>query len=93
MITEIIFAPMFGKTKNLPFSIEISNEETFRTAIIKAIHFVALDDPDLLKKTFDVSTNSADIMLLPSEFNKKTKIIQRKYGSAFCLKLGSLLRV
>ena len=96
MITKIVFAPVFGKTMDLPFSIEISDEETFRNAISKAIHILAQKqkNPDLLKKSFDVSTNSADIMLLPSEFNKEIKQIQKKFGtSAFCLKLGSLFRV
>lgn len=96
MITNIFFNPVFGKSMAVPFSIEISDEKPFRNAISKAIHILAQEDPDsnLLKKTYDISTNSADLMLLPGEFNKKIKQIQKKFGtSAFCLKLGSLFRV
>ena len=95
MITEIFFNPTFGKSMAVPFSIEISDEEPFRNAISRAIYILAEENSDsnLLKKTFDVSTNSADLMLLPGEFNKKVKQILKKFGtSAYCLKLGSLFR-
>lgn len=80
----------------VPFSVEISDTDTFRKAISKAIHILAQENPDsdLLKKSYDISTNSADLMLLPGEFNKEIKQIQKKFGtSAFCLRLGSLFKV
>ena len=95
MITQIFFNPVFGKSMTVPFSIEISDEKAFRNAISKAIHILAEKKPDsnLLKKTYDISTNSADLMLLPSEFNKTIKKVQKKYGSTYCIRLGSLFKV
>ena len=93
MITNIFFNPVFGKSMAVPFSIEISYEELFRNAISKAIQILAQKESDLLEKSYDISTNSADIMLSPEEFDLTVGKIQKKYGSAFCLRFGTIFKV
>ena len=92
-MNEIWFTPILGNIIDLPFSVTSIDIEPFRNILERAIRKISEKDAIFLKKSYDISTNSADIFLKPEELDLSSESMQKKYGNAFCLRFGTLFKL